>query len=129
MSHEQEFEMQVRRKQMREKSREETTSILTLAGLPPGGMWELVNGYWPDSPIYDDARVPWWLAETHLGLIRIGWRKRVLEIDWSATDARRIVTDDDVTKTTSMVHAWSVAKAIGYLTALREWASTARSEA
>jgi hypothetical protein len=127
MTTEHEFEMGKRREQMRAQSRDEAMSILTLAKLPPECMWELANGYWPDSPAYDDARTPWWLAKTSLGLIRIGSRKRVLEIDWSTTDVRRVVTDDDVTKTASMVHAWSTAKAVNYLTALREWASTARS--
>lgn len=112
--------MHSRRDRMRRETRDESTSILTLAGLRPERMWELANGYWPNAPDYDDVRRPWWLAKTSLGLIRIGWRKRVLEIEWEATDLRVVVTEDDVTKSKTMVHAWSSAKAVEYLTRLRE---------
>jgi hypothetical protein len=107
------------RERMVTESRAETESILTLAGLPPERMWELANGYWPLAPEYDDVRRPWWLAMTSLGLIRIGWRKRVLSIDWEATPHRHVVTSDDVTKDDTGVHAYSTAKAVEYLTALR----------
>lgn len=110
-----ERQMHRRREQMREESRAEVTSILTLAGLTPTRMWELANGYWPDHPEYDDVRRPWWLAQTSIGLIRIGRRKRVIMIDWEATDVRGIITDDDVTKDSDGVHAWSVEKAVEYV--------------
>jgi hypothetical protein len=116
-----------RRQDMRSDSHVEVVSILTLAGLKPERMWELANGYWPDSPDYDDVRTPWWLAQTSVGLIRIGWRKRVIEIDWSATGNEVSVTDDDVTKWLTMVHAYSTAKAVEYLTKLREVVTDCRS--
>ena len=112
---------------MRTESREEATSILTLAGLKPERMWELANGYWPDAPTYDDVRTPWWLAQTSIGLVRLGWRKRVLEIDWSATSTQVTVTEDDVTKELTMVHAYSQAKAVEYLTSLRKAAQKGSS--
>jgi hypothetical protein len=108
------------RERMREESRGETESILTLAGLKPERMWELANRYWPLSPQYDYARRPWWLAQTSLGLIQIGRRKRVISIEWDATHRRVVVTEDNVTKSDTMVHAWSTAKAVEYLTRLRE---------
>jgi hypothetical protein len=123
----QDHEMHLRREQMRTESREEAMSILTLAGIKPERMWELANGYWPDAPTYDDVRTPWWLAQTSIGLIRIGWRKRVLEIDWSATSTLVTVTEDDVTKGLTMVHAYSQAKAVEYLTSLREAAQKGSS--
>lgn len=61
---------------------------------------------------------PSWLVKTEHGLIEIGWRKRVIQIEWSETPARLLVTQDDVTKHNSLVHAWSVAKAIEYLAVL-----------
>lgn len=62
-------------------------------------------------------------------MIRLGWRKRVLEIDWSDTPVRGEVTSDEVTKADMMVHAWSYEKAIGYLGAWRKLAeSSAASE-
>jgi hypothetical protein len=60
---------------------------------------------------------PWWLVRTPAGLVQIGWRKRVINIDWSDTDVRTVVTSDDVTKTETYVHAWSEAKALEYLSA------------
>jgi hypothetical protein len=119
VSIEAERDLHVRRDTMATESRAEVESILTLAGLKPSRMWELTNGYWPLAPAYDDVRCPWWLAQTSIGLIRIGWRKRVLSIEWDATPHRHVVTSDDVTKGETMVHAYSAAKAVEYLTALR----------
>jgi hypothetical protein len=124
MNQAQERDMRAQREQMRAATKEETSSILTLAGLRPERMWELANGYWPDHPNYDDVRTPWWLALTPIGLVRIGRRKRVIEIVWEATDVRAIVTEDDVTKGPDMVHAWSQAKAVEYMTRLREMSGT-----
>jgi hypothetical protein len=118
-----EHDMHTRREQMCADSRAEVESILTLAGLKPERMWELANGYWPLAPIYDDVRRPWWLAQTSLGLIQAGWRKRVIAIDWEATPHRHIVTIDDVTKGGTLVHASSASKAVEYLTALRKAAT------
>jgi hypothetical protein len=118
--HERERAIHRRREQMVTETREEVTSILTLAGLKPERMWELANGYWPLAPAYDDVRSPWWLAQTSIGLIRIGSRKRVISIEWDACKVRGIVTTDDVTKGETMVHAWSASKAIEYLQRLRQ---------
>jgi hypothetical protein len=126
---ERENDMHARREKMRDESRSEVESMLTLAGLKPGRMWELANGYWPLAPHYDDVRRPWWLARTSIGLIEIGRRKRVISISWNATDVRAVVTEDDVTKEDTMVHAWSVAKAVEYLTRLREEAEKCMTKA
>ncbi len=112
----------VARDKMKKESRAEAESICTLAGLPPERMWELANGYWPLAPQYDEARRPWWLVQTAIGLIRMGWRKRVMSIEWDATPHRCVVTIDNVTKDDTMVHASSVAKAVEYLTSLRIYA-------
>lgn len=115
-----EYDVRQRRERMREQTKDEATAILTLAGLRPERLWELANQYWPDVPSYDDVRRPWWLAKTSIGLIQIGWRKRVLEIDWKETGVEVTVTPDNVTKGSTMVHAWSTEKAVQYLTRLRE---------
>jgi hypothetical protein len=122
------FDMHTHRDRMREESEGEVASMLTLAGLKPTRMWELANRYWPLAPNYDDVRRPWWLAQTSVGLIEIGDRKRVISISWEATEIRVIVTEDDVTKGETMVHAWSMAKAVEYLTRLREVATTGTRE-
>lgn len=113
--------------------------IFDCANIPIIHLWELPNGYWPRATPADwtDAQQvadfvryaqlreasPWFLVLTSLGLIKIGWRKRVLEIDWSGTSLRTIVTTDEVTKEPYMVHAWSDGKAVGYLRRLADFAN------
>lgn len=77
---------------------------------------KLQNQYWQgwDTKYYH----PWWFVKTAFGWIEIGWRKRVISIDWTHTNIRAIVTADDVTKDMTLVHAYSEEKAIEYLTAL-----------
>jgi hypothetical protein len=93
----------------------ECEGIFTTAGIPFTHKWELMNQYWPRA--YPDMILnsPWWLVETPMGLIRIGWRKRVIEIDWSHTRFEHKVTTDSVTISNTSVHAWEMPKAAEYL--------------
>lgn len=97
---------------------EEATAIFTLAGIPVLKTWELMNDYWPRAYVKEIMESPWWLVKTPLGLVKIGWRKRVISISWEDTTIRKVVTTDDVTKDSTMVHAWDTGKAIEYLKAL-----------
>ncbi len=110
--------------------REEAESLFTLAGMKPETMWELPNGYWPRHANYQEIRDanPWWLVRTEFGLIKIGWRKKVVQIDWEDTKSRFMLTDDDVTKDESMVHAWTIPKALEYLIAFRTMATKQEAE-
>jgi hypothetical protein len=96
-------------------------AIFLLAGIEISSVFQLANEYWPDTPDYADLRreSPWWLVRTAAGLVKIGWRKRVISIEWSDTCVRQVVTQDDVTKDDTMVHAYSYAKAVEYLTTFR----------
>lgn len=114
--------------------------IFTKAGLTPLKLWELPNKYWHRPPPVDPnaqdfnhrdfssfvyymrlrEESPWWLVQTEIGLIEIGARKRVISIDWGETDITGFVTNDDVTKGLTYVHAWSVEDAIRYLKRLSE---------
>lgn len=106
---------------MRLETRQEVEALFLTAGLPVQKVWELPNGYWPEHPDYAEmrAQTPWWLVQTAIGLVQVGWRKRVMDIDWSGTSIRTIVTEDDVTKNEEHVHAWSNDKAVAYLITLR----------
>ena len=98
----------------------EVSGLFALVGIEVLNMYELTNQYWPKTEGYYKTIMesPWWLVKTPFGLITIGWRKRVIEIDWSDTKVRKIITGDDVTKEENYVHAWSLPKALEYLTEL-----------
>jgi hypothetical protein len=96
-------------------------SIFAVAGIPIiSDPRKLQNRYWSEESKYYH---PWWFVKTPFGWIEIGWRKRVISIDWTHTTIRTTVTTDDVTKDEAMVHAYSEAKAVEYLTALKQAAS------
>ncbi len=92
--------------------------ILLIAGFESKKCIELANQYWPATYLLKRAQDPWWMIETQYGYITIGWRKRVISIEWDFADC--IVTEDDVTKATNYVHAYKEEKAIEYLKNLRK---------
>jgi len=95
-----------------ELSKDQLCGLFVLAGVKVLGVKELKNGYWGNLK---DGAYSWWFVKTERGWVEIGWRKRVISIDWTDTDIRKIVTEDDVTKSTTMVHAWSEQNALVYL--------------
>ncbi len=74
------------------------------------------NGY-STIPFY--AARPWYVVTTHRGHIKVGWRKRVLNIDWSKSNvkatAHEMFPSEEVTKGEKYIHAWSMAKAQEYV--------------
>jgi hypothetical protein len=52
--------------------------------------------------------------------VGIGWRKRVIEINWRDTGIQTIVTEENVTKDYHLVHAWTIEDALKYLIAFKE---------
>lgn len=80
----------------------------------------LPNGYCGDDSKSCTicAERPWWEIEfVNVGPIVIGWRKRVINIDWSKT-GRKLdpdkITESDTTKEPTYIHAWSYGDAINY---------------
>jgi len=70
---------------------------------------------------YDKSNRPWFLVTTKIGHIKIGWRKRVIVLDWSCTTNKGRAVDlfaDDVTKDVHMIHAWGYEKAKEYIAKL-----------
>ncbi len=62
---------------------------------------------------------PWFLVTTQKGPIKIGWRKRVIIIDWSqceyAASSETLFTGEAVTKDEYSIHAWGYEKAKEYI--------------
>jgi len=68
------------------------------------------------------VHVPWFVFTTALGKIKVGWRKRVIQIDWSKSNifvtAAELFPNEDVTKESRMIHAWGYEKAKEYVDVL-----------
>lgn len=75
---------------------------------------------------YDNFDVfPWFIAYTKLGRIKIGWRKRVINIDWQGSliigTANNIFPNEDTTKGDCYIHAWGYDKAQEYINKLLDF--------
>jgi hypothetical protein len=119
----------------------EFQGYLEKAGLGRALLTMIPNEYWKDGA------EPWCLVRTPFGTLKMGWRKRVLSIDWSqvledrmkrvekldidvrydarnalrdAFDGRALFPNDDVTRWETGVHAWNESKIVEYLVVLRE---------
>lgn len=119
---------------------EEVRGLFMLAGFVVKRLLRLPNGYiGTQEPLTDvdlacdaprvrawmsdyrwRAERPAWFVKTAAGWIEIGWRKRVISIDWHETGYRGEITRDDVMQDVSGVHAYSREKAVEYLRTLRE---------
>ena len=95
---------------------EKARSMFAVAGLAPIYVKEIPNEYC--GPRCCPHRV-WLLVTTRLGAIKIGWRKSVIVIDWSASDvkttAQDLFGDEDTTKGERDIHAWGYEKVTEYL--------------
>lgn len=78
---------------------------------------QIPNEYWGRDP-YGFAS-PWLIVTTPRGRIKLGWRKRVISIDWSGSDIKETANDlfpnENVTKIDWLIHAWGYEKAKAYL--------------
>jgi hypothetical protein len=105
------------RRERARKQRSEFEQMFATAGFPKVNLVATRNEYWPRSEMGD----PWYLAQVGEGaVLKIGWRKRVIHIDWSATqkDLSLLFEGEDVTKSRSYIHAWGYEKAAAYLAKL-----------
>ncbi len=76
----------------------------------------LPNGYCPRGCC---KHRPWFRVTTSVGHFTIGWRKRVINIDWSDTvgtgNGEDLFKGEDTTVGTKYVHAWGYEKAKEYV--------------
>lgn len=106
-------------------------SILEAAGITDAIISTAPNGYYSSrcAPKLLARVAPWMSVRTLYGTIVFGWRKRVIEIDYSDLAGTATCGDaephplsttvlfpkEDVTKMTFLIHAWSADKAAEYL--------------
>lgn len=93
----------------------------TLLALFPAPIFveTIPNGYNLD---WHSRHLPWFVVTTTVGRFTIGWRKRVISIDWTQTvgtaDSKTLFAAEDVTKEAKLIHAWSLDKAREYIAAI-----------
>ena len=89
------------------------------AGFPSVTFNLRANEYWES----DSITGPWVNAFTDIGKIRVGWRKRVIAVEFDESvkiDIPKIITDN-VTKDVRLFHAWDLDKLAEYLKLSREY--------
>ena len=75
----------------------------------------------PNSYCQCEVCAPWFTARLPYGDITIGWRKRVISIDWSGLpDLSALFAEESVTKGPNMIHAYGKDKAIDYVRKIHE---------
>jgi hypothetical protein len=92
--------------------------VLDRSEMPYTAMRAIPNEYYTDPTYFG----PWFIVDTEWGALRIGYRKRVINIDWSGTQINHngdiTFKDEGVTVGRTMIHAWGKDKAIEYLRTL-----------
>lgn len=77
---------------------------------------EIPNGYCNEACC---VHKPWLVVTTSRGRITIGWRKRVISIEWTGSEVKHKADDlfptEDTTKGEMLIHAWGLEKAREYL--------------
>jgi len=105
---------------------QEKSGILALFD-EPVFVEEIPNGY---CSSWCCRHLPWFIVTTRVGRFKIGWRKRVILIDWSDCPGTGLSIDlfanEDVTKGERMIHAWSYGKAREYIQAVVKSAQEAK---
>jgi hypothetical protein len=115
------FHKDCNRKFLYEKELERFQECFEKAGFSMTKFFPIPNEYCndPDCTICSN----WFDVKTKWGIIKIGWRKRVINIDWSKigeVNGLAIFSDQDVTKNSDSIHAWGWEKCVEYLIKLRE---------
>jgi hypothetical protein len=76
------------------------------------------NGYDPDYFVHN----PWLIVTTTVGRFTIGWRKRVIHLEWGdvpgAGKGSDLFPDESTTTGDHYIHAWSIEKAKEYVAAV-----------
>jgi hypothetical protein len=100
----------------RNEERQFFATIFKDAGFVHVAMDEVKNRYRNSL-----AAPPWFAVTTEMGFFVIGWRKRVIHIEWKDINLPGDHFDDlgVVTHGLDYVHAWDIKKAVEYLDRIR----------
>lgn len=101
----------------REAYKVEIADIYQRAGVEAIYMEPLRNGYCPEPCCLNK---PWFRVTSKIGHVVIGWRKRVISIDWKDTvlkdrSGEELFPDEKVTRLETGIHAWGVDAAVKYI--------------
>ena len=107
---------------MQDRKVRERASVISLFP-EPIFVEEVPNGYYGPSDPWGKLS-PWFVVTTTIGRFKVGWRKRVMHVEWTETLCKRtadqLFPTEDVTKSDRMIHAWSLEKAKEYVKAILE---------
>ena len=108
----------------------EAKKIFDAAGLTEAQFKEMPNRYC--GPLCCPHKV-WLTVATRFGEFVIGWRKRVINIEWGVTSIRvpesifeKMLSNMNITHDETFVHAYSYEDAAQYLTAVINFAESQR---
>jgi hypothetical protein len=105
-----------------EQALAESKDRAALVGLFEGPIFveEVPNGYAPEDPYF--KAFPWYVVTTTAGRFKVGWRKRVIHVEWTETlcklTAEQLFPNENVTKHERVIHAWSLEKAQEYISSV-----------
>lgn len=100
-----------KRYELQDRTEREIGEAASAAGLDPSTMVMVPNRY-GSSDVYG----PWFRVKSPIGTLTIGWRKRVIQIEWSGgPDGERLFGAEGVTVERGLVHAWGYENATAYL--------------
>jgi len=119
------------------KQQEYYKNLFVEAGITTVYMQELPNGYCPEGG-WCCLDKPWFKVTTPFGHVKIGWRKSVINIDWTESDIRpggeELFPNENVTRggkysdEAKYIHAHGDKKAIEYLKVLKQEAENPTPE-
>jgi len=107
------FHSSCNRKDLEESYREKFQKIFEDAGFKDIELTAITNKYCECNHC-----APWYEVSTKQGEFSIGWRKRVIDIDWGGIQLENVdelFKNEDVTKGPTNIHAWGWDKAKDYL--------------
>ena len=108
------YHQECNRLDLTDKKKNEFQGIFERAGFKVKMMTPIKNEY-----CQCEVCAPWFLVDTQYGQFKIGWRKRVINLEWINVEQMKnfwqLFTREDVTKWKTGIHAWGDEKAEEYL--------------